>query len=275
MITLLGYLQLLISRLVALIIWPVQGAHPIWTLLLTSISTCLLILWLFHKFSNQAAIGAARRQIQGNLLGVRLFRNDLNTVMRLQHVILKNLWSYLKNSLIPLPLIATCLLFTLTQLPPYLSTRPLQIGEAATVTVTLAPHTEKWETLRLESPKGMRVEGRVMIPALREITWRIRAEAPVKDFLSFRLGQDLTRKEIRAGNQDGAVSRIRTSHLVQLLLNPGEPPLSPSGEIEEIRVAYPNRHIALFGLGIGWPWIFLVFSGVFTLSLRSALGVEI
>ena len=84
-----GILNSLLTRLFDALLWPFRGLHPIWALLAVSSVTGLVMLWIFGKVSDQEAVRAVRDKIRGNLIGVRLFGDDIRVMFRLQGTILR------------------------------------------------------------------------------------------------------------------------------------------------------------------------------------------
>jgi hypothetical protein len=82
-------------------------------------------------------------------------------------------------------------------------------------------------------------------------------------------------KQLWVGNRWGAVSALRTSHLSQAFLHPGEPLLPPSGAIESVEVTYYPLKLSLFGWNVHWLVLFLGGSIVFGFAFKRVLGVEI
>ena len=182
----------------------------------------------------------------------------------------------MKHSLVPLPILFIPFLLILIQLDLHLEFRPLRPGESAVVkakfSTALGPHDQ----ITLETPGEVRVETPpVRIAALKEVAWRIRAEEPTRAFMTIHWGDRTVQKEVVVGDDEGAVSALRTGNITEVLLNPGEPPIQRSTAIESIRVEYPRRDFSVFGWDVHWVILFFVFCTVFGFALKGVLGVEI
>jgi hypothetical protein len=128
----------------------------------------------------------------------------------------------------------------------------------------------------LQSSAAVQVETPgVRVPAEREVAWRIRAESPGYYSLKVIVDSDAVEKQLWVGNRWGAVSALRTSHLSQAFLHPGEPLLPPSGAIESVEVTYYPLKLSLFGWNVHWLVLFLGGSIVFGFAFKRVLGVEI
>jgi len=266
----------LLTGLFDLISWPLLGLGSMGILVFVSLLSALLALWIFGRYSNQEAIRTVRNRIRGNMLAVRLYRDNVPVVLGLQGSIIRDTLTYLKYSLVPLPILLIPFLLILIQLDLHLEVRPLRPGESAVVkakfSTALGPHDQ----ITLETPREVRVETPpVRIAALKEVAWRIRAEEPTRAFLTIHWGDQTVQKEVVVGDDEGAVSALRTGKMTEVLLNPGEPPIQRSTAIESIRVDYPRRDFSVFGWDVHWVILFFVFCTVFGFALKGVLGVEI
>jgi hypothetical protein len=88
-------------------------------------------------------------------------------------------------------------------------------------------------------------------------------------------GNDAVEKQLWVGNSWGAVSALRTSHVSQALLHPGEPPIPPSVAVESIEVKYAPLELSLLGWKIHWLVLFLCCSILFGFAFKRVLGVEV
>ena len=230
----------------------------------------------FGRYSNQEAIRTVRNRIRGNMLAVRLYRDSVPVVIALQGRIIRDTLTYLKYSLVPLPVLLIPFLPILIQLDLHLQLRPLRPGESAVVKAKFSTALGPQDHVTLETPGEVRVETPpVRIAALKEMAWRIRAVEPTRDFMTIHWGDRTVQKEVIVGDYEGAVSGLRTGNMTEVLLNPGEPPIQGSMAIESIRVDYPRRDLSLFGWNIHWLILFFVFCTVCGFALKGVLGVEI
>ena len=266
----------LLTGLFDLITWPLWGLGSMGILVFVSFLSAILALWIFGRYSNQEAIRTVRNRIRGNMLAVRLYRDNVPVVVTLQGRIIRDTLTYLKYSLVPLPVLLIPFLLILIQLDLHLEVRPLRPGESAVVKAKFSSAVGPQEHLTLETPREVRVETPpVRIAELKEVAWRIRALEPTRDFMTIRWGDRTVQKEIIVGDAGGAVSALRSGSITEVVLNPGEPPIQSSAAIESIRVDYPGRDLSLLGWNIHWVILFFVFCTVFGFALKGVLGVEI
>jgi len=276
LITWIGWMNRLLTGLFDLISWPLRGLGSMGILVFVSFLSALLALWIFGRFSNQEAIRTVRNRIRGNMLAVRLYRDNVPVVIALQGSIIRDTLTYLKYSLVPLPVLLIPFLLILIQLDLHLQVRPLRPGESAVVKAKFSTALGPQDHVTLETPREVRVEtSPVRIAALKEVAWRIRAEEPTRALMTIHWGDQTVQKEVIVGEDEGAVSALRTGNMTEVLLNPGEPPIQGVTAIESIRVDYPRRDFSVFGWNIHWVILFFVFCTVFGFAFKGVLGVEI
>ena len=267
----------LMTGLFDLLFRPFRSVDPMWPLLIVSFLTGILMLWMFGKLSDQDAVRTVRDKIRGNLIGVRLFGDDLAVLFRLQGRILWQTAVYLRYAFVPMLILFLPVGLILTQLNLRFASRPLEVGETAVVQVAVDDPVYVRDPLALESPDGgVAIETPpVRVPALSEVSWRIRAARPGDHVLRVRVGDETVEKTLRVGSPWGATSTLRTGRgFFESLLYPGEAPI-PRGKVRAIEVAYPDLDLSAFGFSVNWLLFFFIASIVFGFAFRKPLGVEI
>jgi hypothetical protein len=268
--------NLLLTGLFGLLFWPFRALAPIWSLIVFSFLTGILMVWIFGKVSSQDAIRAVRDRIRGNLMGIRLFGDNIGVLFRLQGRILRDTAVYLKFALVPLLIMLVPVLLILTQLNLRYSVRPLEPGEAVLVKATLRDPAAMLDGVALEVPDGLAVETPgVRLESLGEVSWRVRPSRQGRYEVSARAGESTVTKELLVGAAWRAVSPLRTASLVDGILHPGEPPIDSGSLFKSVEVRYERRELFVFGWGVDWLVVFCVMSIVAGFALRGVLGVEI
>ena len=276
MSTLIGVINQLLTGLFGLIAWPLWGLGAMAFLVVISFLSALVALVIFGRFSNQEAIHKVRNRIRGNMLAVRLYRDSVPVVLALQLRIIRDTWTYIRYSLVSLPVLILPFVLILVQLDLHLTARALQPGESAVVKAKFSRALEPADRVRLESPQAITVETPpVKLPALKEVVWRIRAEAPTRDVLALHWGDEVIEKEVVVGREGGAVSSLRTGNMMEMLLHPGEAPIRRSLEVESVQINYPERELSVWGWNVDWMILFFVFCCLFAFACKGFLGVEI
>lgn len=268
--------NLALTRVFDLLLAPFRGLDPLWGLAAVSLVAGVLLLWLFGKTSDQARIRDVRDRIRGNLIGIRLFGDDLGILFRLQLRIFRQTLTYLRHASVPMVVLLVPVLLILVQLNLRFAARPLEPGESAVLTLRLRQGSALAPDVALETPAGVVVETPgVRIPSLDEVSWRVRAERPGRHELTLRAGGASVTKDLVAGGAWSSVSTLRTAGFIDALLNPGEPRIDGAGPIASVELAYPPLALSLFGFGVDWLLFFFVASLLSGLAFRRLLGVEI
>jgi len=272
---LVALLNRLLTGLFDLAFRPFLGLAPIWALLVISLVSGVLMLWIFGKVSDQKAIGVVRDKIRGHLLGLRIFGDEIGLLMLLLGRSLRATAVYMKYAVVPMLVMMLPMVLILIQMNLRFAVRPLQPGEKTVVTVKLR-ELPSASPVELDVPPGVVVETTaVRVDALQEVSWRIRAVEPGDYSLVVRTGGTETEKRLRVGAGWGAVSPLRTAKAMDLLLYPGEPPIDPRAPVESIRLSYDSLPIRIFGFHVNWLVGFFVASIAFGFAFRKRLGVEI
>lgn len=270
--------NLMVTGLFKLLFLPFRSLDPIWALSVISLLAGVLMLWIFGKVSDQETIRTVRDQIRGNLIGIRLFGDEIGILFKLQGRVMLQTLNYLRHALLPMIIMIIPVIVILIQLNLWFTARPLEPGEKATVKVTLRDESAVSEGVTLETQDGVTVETPgVRIPSLREVAWRIRADEPGRYLLSVKAGQDqVVEKELLVGRTWDATSSLRTgAGIVDNLLYPGERSIPSESKIEAIEILYPALKIRTLGWNIDWMIFFFVASIVFGFAFKGVLGVEI
>ena len=274
--TLIGVINQVLTGLFGLIAWPLWGVGAMAFLVVISFLSALMALMIFGRFSDQKAIRKVRNRIRGNMLAVRLYRDSVPVVLGLQVEIMRDTLTYMRYSLTSLPLLIVPFLLILVQLDLHLTARALQPGESAVVKVRFSETLQTGDRITLESPREITVETPpVKLSAQKEVSWRIRAQAPTRDVLTLHWGDEVIQKEVVVGHGGGAISSLRTGNMMEMLLHPGEAPIRGSQGVESIRINYPSRELSVWGWKVHWVILFFVLFFLFAFACKGFLGVEI
>ena len=278
----MGAVNGILTRLFDVAFWPFRTVAPIWPLIVISFVIGILMLWMVGKVSNQEAIRVVSDRIRGNLLGIRLYGDDLAILFRLLGRVLSQIGKKLLHFLWPALVMSVPLVLVLTQMNLRFSLRPLEPGERAMVQARLRQASPMRESVELQLPDGLVLETpgvRIEDPDedLREVAWRIRAVEPGEYTLAVKIGEQSVEKTLRVGGEWKSVSAKRTgrSFLDVLLWGTGERPIDRSHEIESIKVTYAALPITFLFWDVNWLIFFLIASILFGYAFRKVLGVEI
>lgn len=270
----MGALHHVVAGVFAALLDPFDRLPPVIGLTLISAVSGLLLLLGFRVASRPAAIATAKRQVQGHLLAVRLYRNDLTVVFRAQRSLLHALAVYLGHMVLPFLVLLVPFAILFAHLDARYGTRALHPGERTIVKAILAPETPAgW---RLEGAAGIAVDSvPVRIRARDEIDWRIRATAPGRYEIALVNGERRVEKEVRVTAEETGAAPLRSlPSLAALFVAPTEAPIDPGGDLERVEIVYPPLQLSVLGWHAHWIVIFLIASAAVALLLRKRAGVE-
>ena len=258
-----------------LICAPFRPLGPIWALSCLSALTGIAMVWVFGRVSDQQGIRAVRERISGNLIGVRLYRQDLGVVLALQKRIFADTGRYLTKSLMPLAVVLGPMIVLMAQLNLRFAVRPLEVGETTLVKAYVRDAALLENPVTLTPSRGVTVETpAVRIRADREIVWRVRVLEAGRHEITVSAGDASTPMVVVAEGGWGSIPQ-RSSGPLFALLHPGATVISQDLPFEAVDVSYPAVDIAAFGLGFSWLVWFFVISIATGFLFKGVLGVEL
>lgn len=213
-----------------------------WQLAAASIFWGLGAFGVFSGFTDHAALKNVLRHLYAHLLGIRLYSEEPALVFREQKALILDNLRFLR--LLAKPLLITALSFALLygHLDSFFGWGPLRVGQSATVTLQLSGEA----SYTLRTPPGIAVETLpVVVPADHQISWRIRALAPMRGSLRFvRLGSGDILSPVATGEWSAFCCQRRES--------------LPGGL--SVEVDYPRVVVAMAGFDLPWLVWFLIIS---------------
>jgi len=279
MISIAAILNKVLTFLFGLVYVPLKWLGPFWSLVGISWLAGIFLVWVFGKVSNQDAIRRTRDRLSGELIGLRLFKDDLRVFFGIQFQLLLWTFRYLRHSLVPMLILMVPTIFILIQLNYHYGLRPLRAGEQAVVKVKLraAAALTRDSDFTLTAPGNLRIEtDGVRIPELREVCWRVRGVAPGRFDVTVSNGQEKVTKQAAVGGRMEGVSSLRTGEdWLTSLLYPGEAPIPQQSAIESIEIRYPELDIFILGRRMNWLILFLIVSLGLGYAFKGLLRVQI
>jgi hypothetical protein len=277
----------LLSGLFDLLFRPFERL-PAWASLLPlSILFTVFALYVFKWTSNQAALDRVKRRIQAGIFEIRLWNDDLRSILRSQIDILGQVAKQLALTLVPLVWMLVPFAIVIPQLQFRYGYAGLAPGERTLVEVNVRaeegadperPDPERPDPgLRLEAPDGIEVETEALwIPLERQVVWRVAARAPGRHQLRV-VGADGFETTKSLVVSDAVVRRspikVAGDDWWGQIAYPAEAPVPADGPVESIEVAYSEAEVNLLGWRTHWLLAFLVLTIVFAFALRGPLGV--
>ena len=274
----MSYLNAILRPLFDALLWPFRGLPPIVGLLVISAVAAVGMLSVFKFASNQERLAEVKRQIHACFFEIRLFNDDLRSILRAQGEIMKHNANYLRLSLVPMLWMLPPLVLVIAQLQFHYGYRGLDPEETVLLKVELADSWDRGRPdLTVEVPDGLRVQDPpIWIPSLKEMDWRLIPEMHGDYEVALLLEGESYGKTVQVSDRVERRSPVRTeARFLDQLLYPAEPPLAKDGPIKSITVGYPEAEVSLFGFEMHWMLWFFVLSIVFGFALRNRMGVTI
>jgi len=268
-----------LGKLFDILFLPFRNMSPWVGMVLISLLTSFLMLFIFRHTSNQAGIKKAKSLIKAHLLELRLFPDDMRIQFRAQgRILLANL-KYIGHNSKPMLVMIVPVLLILIQLNLWFGARSLKPGESAILKIRLGGDRFPSEmAVDVEPPPQIEIE----TPPLRiedeaEIDWRVKAKETGFGQVTLVVGGKTIVKDVAVGAKPLAkISTIRVGrNILDQVFNPGERPLPSGSLVRSVELKYPAARMDFFGLHIHWLVIYFVLSIIFGFAFKGVFKVEI
>jgi hypothetical protein len=276
----MSYINAALRLVFDLLLAPFAAWPPIVSLTLVCLPVSILMLVVFKRTSNQAALATVKRKIHAGIFEIRLFNDDLRAILRAQNEILRHNLTYLRLSLWPMVFLLPPLVLVMAQLQFHYGYEGLRPGQRALLEVDLAPEASSGARPRvtLDLPAGLRAEtDAAWIKAESQLLWRLVAERDGDYELGLVIdGAPRLTKTVRVTPRTVRLSpeRVDPGFLSQLLY-PAEPPLPSGSPVRAVRISYPERELPVLGFRVYWMIPFFALSIAFAFALRGRFKVTI
>lgn len=267
------------GKIFEVIFFPFRNMSPWVGMVLVSILTAFLMLFVFRFTSNQEGIRKVKNRIKAHLLEIRLFKDSLIISLKAQGRILRYNLKYIGYSVKPLLVMIVPLILILIQLNLWFGYQSLAPGQEAVLKAELREDLSLLDAeFMIETSLGLEVE----TPPLRieensEVNWRLRAkEAGIHELALILNGEKFVKKVAVAQKPLSKISSIKVHHnFINEMFNPGEAPIPGDLPVRSIEIKYPSKHMNLFGWRIHWIIVYFALSIIFGFSFKGIFKVEI
>ena len=246
---------------------------PLVGLVVLSAVAGAILLIAFRYLSHQRAIGRIRDEITAHLLAMKLYRDQLRTMMRSQ---VRVLWAIVRlQGYVLVPLLILCVPFLLVvgQMAGRYQWAPLPVDEPFLLEVQYSRDAPNPPSVVLERDEAFDVEVDGIVGD-GKVLYRLRPRMEGRRTLRFQIGGTVVEKEAMVGGGAGAVSPVRPDrHWTSQLLYPLEPPIPRGVPAAAIRIDCPPRASRLYGSD-WWMLTFFVVSMAVALALKPVVGVR-
>ncbi len=269
----------LLRAIVDGLLYPFRDFPPIVGLTLVSVLTAIGLLIVFKHTSNQKALKEVKRKIHAGLFEIRLYNDDLRSIMRAQLEILRANLTYMRYSMAPMMWTLPPLILLIAQLQFHYGYSGLVPGQEVLLKVELSEGAyvgDEKPSYTVTTPDGLQAdEPAVWIPTLGEMAWRLTADTPGDYELEIRNGAQTATKTVRVTDRVVRRSPFKVRGFLNELIYPAEASLPSDGAIEAITVTYPDADVVVFGFELHWMIVYFVLSMVFAFILRGPFGVTL
>jgi hypothetical protein len=273
----MDFLNRIVTAAFDTVLHPFGQLSPIWGLAFISVVTGVVLVWLFGKISNQQRVRILKSSMNGHLLEVWIFRDQLRNVLRAERSLFWKTGKYLLCSLPAFCVLMIPALIVMVQLQARYGCQPLHPGGHVLLKVFAQDaSTDRLADLQIRTPDGLIVE----TPPLRisqtsEVDFRIGAERPGNYPLTLEANGISVTKSLDVGSSCCAtVSAKRGGNLWDRFGHPLESNL-PRGVISAVEVAYPTATVPVGPFQVSWIWPFLLISMAVGYALKGVLRVEL
>lgn len=244
----------------------------------------MLFIMAFPHVSSQKGIVAVKDRIKVNLLGIRLFQDDLKTVMKSTAGMFGWNFVYLGLNILPMIVLAAPFMIVWFQLNALYAFDPLERGKEQMVVVELAEGVDP-AAVEVVLAEGIDLQQQVNLPVSGDgrILLRLTPTAAGSLPLTLRHGGEEVVKTLEVESSPGRLARLRTSEPLSRfaaaqdpMVKFGDPPLPGDSFLRAVTVDYPPRPLGFMGGGeISIMIWFVVVSMAVGFGLKGAFGVVI
>jgi uncharacterized membrane protein (DUF106 family) len=282
-------LNFLLRSLTDALLSPFRPLPAIVGLTVISIVFAIVALYIFKWTSNQDKIEAVKRKIFAGLFEIRLFNDDLKSILRAMFDIFRHNASYVGLSLPPLLVMIVPFVLVIAQLQFQYGYEGLRPGDEAVVQVVVKSDAGAGERdkpgFELLAPEGLNVRSPSMWAyPIGTMSWVVEAQEWGTYEIELQWTDDageaqkVTKSVVVSEDEIQLRSPSRLAHgFWNQLLYPGEDPLPAESPFESIEINYNDADMAtyLFGFRTHWLLIFLVLSIVLAFVLAKPLGIKL
>ncbi|MBN1223264.1 MAG: hypothetical protein JXB23_08430 [Candidatus Aminicenantes bacterium] len=258
---------------------PFRSMNPWIGMTVISLLTGLLMLLIYRYTSNQTGIKKVKNKIKAHLLEIRLYKDSLGLSLKAQGNILLANVKYIGLNFRPLLVMIVPVLLILIQLNFWFGYETLKTGQSTLLKVKLTEGTNPVRTdIALDPSPDIKME----VPPLRieedaEINWRISPQTKGTHDIRIVIGsQKITKSIVTDVDRLSKISPIRHNrNFFNNLFYPVEKPIQSEIPVKSIEIAYPSKHLNLFGLNVHWLIAYFALSIVFGFAFKGVFKVEI
>ncbi len=258
---------------------PFRSMSPWAGMILVSLLTGLLMLFVFKWTSNQEGIQKVKNKIKAHLLELRLYKDSFSQTFRSQGNILRCNLKYISYSAKPMMVMIVPLILIIIQLNFWFGYESLTPNESAILKIKLTESQNLLEAeIAVQPSSGLVMETLPLrIEESQEINWRFSAtQGGIQQFLITINGESITKKVSVARKPLSKISPLKTrTKFLDQIMYPVETPIKSQIPVDSIEVQYPSQSMNLFGWKIHWIIVYFVLSIIFGFAFKGVFKVQI
>jgi hypothetical protein len=260
-----------------LVLRPFADGNAFGGMIFISLVTGGVMMVLFKLVSNQRAMKEIKAKIGAYFLEMRLYKDDMATVVASEGRILKANLGYMKLAVLPAVVMIIPVVLIMIQLNLRYAHRGLAPGETVMVKVKLAEGVDAVsQKLVLTAGEGLaKASPAVRIPSQGEVDWKVRLLAP--GLRAIRLSSDggeVTVPIVGSTRTTPVYANFGRPSAWGGIANPGAPRIPDAMPIASIAVGYPTTDFNFGLFRLSWLWTFLIISMAFGVILKFVFKVE-
>ena len=267
------------GKIFEVIFFPFRNMSPWIGMILISLLTALLMLFVFRFTSNQQGIKNVKNKIKAHLLEFRLFKDSLNISLKAQGKILRYNLKYISYTAKPLLVMIIPLILILIQLNLWFGYHSLSLGQKAILKAGLEMNQSLLDTkFKIETSSGLVVETLpIRIEDKGEVNWRLQTkEAGIHELALTVNGHRVVKQVAVAQSPLSKISPVKIRrNFIDELFNPGEAPLPGNIPVKSLEIKYPSQSMDLLGWRIHWIIVYFALSIIFGFAFKGIFRVEI
>lgn len=253
---------------------------PFMMVTLISAVTGVLFILAFPHVSAQGMIVAVKDRIKYNLLGIRIFQDDMPTVAKGVAGSLGWNLGYISLNILPMIVLAAPFMVIWFQLNSLYAYKPAEVGQEMQIVAEFRDGIQAHE-VEVKVPAGLELErrGNTRNKVILNVTATNQGQ---QDLVFVHQGEEVA-KQVEVGTDPRRLARLRTSDpfgnfVAQKdpILYFGDEVLPTSSFVKTITVPYANAPLGFMGGGeISIMLWFVVVSLIVGFGLKGVFGVEI
>jgi hypothetical protein len=268
----------IITTIFDVLLVPISGTHHTLGLVWLSLLTGAGMAFVFKVTSDGRAVRRSKDRFKSYILEMRIYRDDLGTVLG---AFFRALWSnvlYLGSILKPLLVLVIPVVIVFLQLDERYARSHLDPGSSTLVTVRLAEGLDPRALDASITPgSGAVVDAPpVLISETREIAWRMRINSTGTPTAVLSVAGTKYALPVVAEPSYRMIGHRRSkAKFFEPLVHPALPAIPGGSPIESVRVQYPSASYPLLFWDVHWIVIFIVYSLIAAIAIKLIFGFEI